>query len=151
MHLRFEVQISAENPAEAQAIDNDSMSLLGSGNEKMEEERGEEGRGRGEGSRSFVANGKYLTSASHFYRRLFGHYPREANIFFNFFINIYIGHARGMRTFPGQGSNPCHSGDPSHCTHNARSLTGGTTEEPSTLGFNQREQDKKMLIKFKHT
>lgn len=58
MHLRFEVQISAEDPAEAQAIDNDSKFLLGSGNEEMEEERGEEGRGRGEGSRSFVANGQ---------------------------------------------------------------------------------------------
>ena len=30
---------------------------------------------------------------------------------------------QGVWTFPGQGLNPCHSSDPSHCSDNARSLT----------------------------
>ena len=42
------------------------------------------------------------------------------NLFFFFF---FFGHICGMWKFPGQGSNPCHSSNPSHCSENARSLT----------------------------
>ena len=34
-----------------------------------------------------------------------------------------------MWKFPGQGWNPCHSSNPSHCSDNTRSLTCGTTRE----------------------
>ena len=37
----------------------------------------------------------------------------------------FFGHARSMRKFLGQGSNPCHSSNQSHSTDNNRFLTCG--------------------------
>ena len=37
--------------------------------------------------------------------------------------------------FPGQGLNPCHSSDPSHCSDNARSLIYCVTRELSFRVF----------------
>ena len=44
-------------------------------------------------------------------------------IFNSLFIYLFIGQARGMLKFPGQGLNLCHSSDLSHSSENARSLT----------------------------
>ena len=41
----------------------------------------------------------------------------------------------GIWKFPGQGSNPCHCNDPSHCSDNAGSLTCCTTREFLLLSF----------------
>ena len=43
----------------------------------------------------------------------------------SFFFWPSLGHGK----FPGQGSNPCHSRDPDHCSDNARSLTCYTIGE----------------------
>ena len=43
--------------------------------------------------------------------------------------SIFFHHARGMWKFSGQGSNPCHGSDPSHCGDNTRSLSCCTTRE----------------------
>ena len=45
-------------------------------------------------------------------------YTFYLKIFFKFF-----GHTHSMWKFSGQGWNPCHSSDPSHCSDNTRSLT----------------------------
>ena len=46
-----------------------------------------------------------------------------------------MGHTCGMWKFRGQGSNPCHSSDQSHCSDSARSLTCCTTRELQGLGI----------------
>ena len=46
-----------------------------------------------------------------------------------FYLFIYFGGTLDMWKFPGQGSNPCHSNDPSSCSDNARSLTHCATRE----------------------
>ena len=40
---------------------------------------------------------------------------------FSFFL--FFGHAQGMQKFPGQGSNPRHNCNQSHCRAHVRSLT----------------------------
>ena len=44
-----------------------------------------------------------------------------------------FGHTWSMWKFPGQGSNPSHSSDPSHCRDNAGSLTRYTTWDLNAL------------------
>ena len=45
------------------------------------------------------------------------------------FILFYFGYTHSMWKFLGQGSNPHHSSNPSHCLGNARSLTHCATGE----------------------
>ena len=46
------------------------------------------------------------------------------------FVCLFVfGIALGMWKFPGQGSNPCHRSNPSHCSDNTGSLTCCTTRE----------------------
>ena len=47
--------------------------------------------------------------------------PSEAILSFIFQIFSFFGHTCPLRKFPGQGSNPHHSSDLSHCSDNARS------------------------------
>ena len=46
-----------------------------------------------------------------------------------YFAERFFCHAHGMQKFLGQGSNPCHSGDPSHCSDNTGSSTHYTARE----------------------
>ena len=46
-----------------------------------------------------------------------------------YFILILFGCTHDMWKFLGQGSNPCHSNDPSHCSDKAKSLTQCATRE----------------------
>ena len=46
-----------------------------------------------------------------------------------FFFFFFFVHAHSMQKFSGQQSNLCHSGSPSHCSDNTRSLTNCTTSE----------------------
>lgn len=50
----------------------------------------------------------------------------ESSLFFLFFFFFCI---RGVQKFPGKGSNPHHSSDPSHCGDSAKFLTHCTTRE----------------------
>ena len=54
---------------------------------------------------------------------------------FSFYLFIYFGHTDGMRKFPGQGSNPCHSCNLSHSYGNARSLTHCAIREIPIFSF----------------
>jgi len=47
----------------------------------------------------------------------------------------FFGHAQGIRKVPGQGSNPQHSSDLSHCTDNTGSLTRCATREILSVNF----------------
>ena len=57
----------------------------------------------------------------------------------------FLGCAHGMWKFLGQGENPYHSSDPSHCNDNASSLTSYTTRNsiPSFFFF--------LLLEFYHS
>ena len=44
-------------------------------------------------------------------------------------VCVFFGCTCNMRKFPGQGLNPCHSSDLSHCSDNDRPLTWCTTQE----------------------
>ena len=48
--------------------------------------------------------------------------------FFSLFFSFFF-HTCNMWKFPGQGSNPCCSDDPSHCSDNAGSLTSCAARE----------------------
>ena len=50
---------------------------------------------------------------------------------FSFFLSFFFffGHGHSMWKFPGQGSNPYHISDPSHCSDDTRSLTCCATRE----------------------
>ena len=49
--------------------------------------------------------------------------PIQSMQFNTFYFILFFGRTCGMKKFPGQGSNPCHSSD------NTESLTGCATEE----------------------
>ena len=48
---------------------------------------------------------------------------------FNFIYLLFRLHARSMWKFSSQGSNPCHSSSPRHCSNNTKSLTYCSTRE----------------------
>ena len=56
---------------------------------------------------------------------------RPCDSCFCFFFSLFFpsGCILGMQKFPGQGLNPCHSNNPSHCSDNAESSTGSVTRE----------------------
>ena len=58
------------------------------------------------------------------YDSIYTNYPEKANL-----ILFFLGHPQGMQKFLGQGSKPCHSSTPSHCSENARSLTCKDTRD----------------------
>ena len=53
-------------------------------------------------------------------------------------VCISFGHAHGMWKFPGQGLNPCNSGNPRHCSDDTRSLTPCPTRELLLSAFFKR-------------
>ena len=56
-------------------------------------------------------------------------YTCSSRLLFFFFFSSSFGHTYSMWAFPGQGSNLCHSNDPSCCNDNAGSLTCCATRE----------------------
>ena len=54
---------------------------------------------------------------------------------FNYFLKNWRAPSPSMWTFPGQGSNPRQSSDPSHCSASARSLTLSPQESSSNFSF----------------
>ena len=55
------------------------------------------------------------------------------------FLPSFLHCIHSMWKFPGQGSNLCHSSNPSHCRDSARSLTHCTTREfQQSLFFRER-------------
>ena len=53
-----------------------------------------------------------------------------------------FGHTHSLCKYPGQGSNGCHSSDPSHCSDSAKSLTHCTTRElQQVLFFKSRDRE----------
>ena len=52
-----------------------------------------------------------------------------------YWISLGEGHGQGMWKFLSQGSNPCHSCNPSHSSDNGGSLTHCTTKELLVIYF----------------
>ena len=51
----------------------------------------------------------------------------QVSLFYLPFFFLFFGHTCRMWKLPGQGSNPCHSSNPSHCSDNTGSLIRSAT------------------------